>query len=251
MLADVMISRVGTCLESAQSVAEAVRAALVSLDAVEYLGSLTPTTAFEALVRKHECEVQAECLFAGVQFNIDVATRLAEVHKEIVEIGKSLGAGGRRFSMLNAEASIVSRLAVRFRSFDQFDEDQDCMTRLRSLYRHIWFMRRRTWAWVVYPARWYVDCLLDSMWAFGVVILFWISILTIGYAAAAHRIDGVGLWEGLNDATTAFVGVSPAHTELHSHTPAMIGTLNIVAELLGFVHLGIFISHVYSLMARR
>jgi hypothetical protein len=251
LLADTMISRVGGCLESSRSVSDAVRAALVSLDAAEYVGSLTPTTAFDALIWKHECEVQAECLFTGVQYNIDVDTRLAEVHREIEVIGQNLGKSRRRFSTLNAEASVVSRLAMRFRTFDQFDEDQACMTRLRSLYRHIWFNRRRSWAWIVYPARWYVDCLLDSMWMFAAVLILWLCVLAVGYAAAAHTIEWAGLWEGLNDALAAFVGVSPVHTDPNRATPLSIGVLNIAAAFLGFVHLGIFVSHVYSLMARK
>jgi hypothetical protein len=258
MISDALINRSGRLLDSLRSVPEAVRASVLAVDALEYSGNLTTTSAFEALALKHQCEVLAECLFSGVQFNIEVTNRLAEVHKEISEIGRSHGASGRRNSMLNAEASVVSSLAMRFRAFNQFDEDQECMARLRSLYRHIWFRRRRLWAWIVYPVRWYVDWLLDSMWAFVGAIALWIGALAIGYATVAHQIDCSGLWAGLNDAVSAFLGVSLMHTEVPlstlvntSSTPVDIGLLNMLAEVLGFIHLGIFISHIYSLVTRR
>lgn len=243
-----LIERSEAILAQAKSVQDAVYGALLALEALEYVGPLAPTTALEALARKHELEVQAECLSFGVEYNIDVGLRLAEIQREIREIAHHFNPKTRNLSSMDAEASIVSALALRYREFNQFDEDQECSKRIRDLYRHLWLRRHRRWAWIVWPVRWYVDLLLNSISTFVLMIILWIVVFTFLFAMFPHLGYDHSIFHGLKDAITSFVGVQPAHERSGS---VAIDLLSMFASVLGFVHLGIFVSHIYSIMVRR
>ncbi len=59
-----------------------VRRATFATDALELTGHRTPTTALEALSTKHQLELTAECHFSGIEYNVDVKSRLAEIRKK-------------------------------------------------------------------------------------------------------------------------------------------------------------------------
>ncbi|PYT03421.1 MAG: hypothetical protein DMF60_18445 [Acidobacteria bacterium] len=137
VIAKCLIGRSEKILEQAQSVPEAVHGAVLALEAQEYLGNRTPTTSLEALALKHQLEVLAECLFYGVEYNMNVRSRFEEIEKEVKSIGEWFRPKTRKVSMLNAEVRIVSELALQFREHNQFDEEQECLARIRELYRHL------------------------------------------------------------------------------------------------------------------
>ncbi|MGH9825517.1 MAG: hypothetical protein ACREDR_19980, partial [Blastocatellia bacterium] len=62
-VADRLIQRAESMLQSARSVPDAVQGALLALEAHELLCNRTPTTTLEAIALKHQLEATAECMF--------------------------------------------------------------------------------------------------------------------------------------------------------------------------------------------
>ncbi len=111
----------------------------------------------EAVALKHQLEVLAECMFYGIEYNMDVRSRFQEIESEVNAIGEWFQPQTHRLSELNAEIRIVSELLSMFHQHCQFDEEQESLKRIRNRYRRLWFSRHPHWAWAVYPARWYVE----------------------------------------------------------------------------------------------
>src|SRR5205085_6309754 len=141
VIASRLIQRADHVLQSASSLPQAIHGALLALEAQEYLGHRTPTTSLEALALKHQLEVLAECMFYGVEYNMDVMSRFQEIQKEVDSIGWWFQPGSRKLSKLNAEIRIVSEMLKMFRDHSQFDEEQKSLKRIRTLHRHLWFRR--------------------------------------------------------------------------------------------------------------
>ena len=124
--------------------------------------------------------------------------------------------------------------------------------------------------------RWYVEKLVSSVRVFVIAIILWVAVLSVLYESKCDR-----CWQdyvrsrpaneantmiypvpprhihlpfehGVGHAVTAFFGIQPPHTtqelEDYGDWPFFITLIAIIA---GFTHLGIFVSHVYSLIARR
>lgn len=245
-VADRLIQRAEYLLQKAASVPEALHGALVAMEAQELLGNRTPTTSLEALALKHQLEVTAECLFYGVEYNFDVKTRFKDLRKEVRAIGEWFHPRIRRRSERSARSSIISHLVLRFREFNQFDEEHACLQEARRL--------QRSWN----PFQWYIDRLLGSLTWFAVAILAWIVGFSVFFWWAEANLQG-GFWQWpqwlIYSAITFFsLGIpeSGAIIPRLNTLPNNMFLTGVVAEVVvGFVHLGIFISHLYSLMARR
>jgi hypothetical protein len=260
LVAERLVQRAERIRRVAQTVPEAIHAALLSLEAQEYLGHRTPTTSLEALAVKHQCEALAECMFYGVEYNIEVQSRLEEIDRDVRSIVTWFGPMTRSFSMLSAEIGIVSDITLTFRGHNQFDEEQMCLARARALHRRLWFVRNRRWAWIVYPVRAYVESLVGSLSRFLTAIVAWILLLSLLYArycplparpsGAKPEISPV--LQAFADAVVSFFGTQPPHDILVlASQGAGALTVALVAIVAGFVHLGIFVSYLYSSLARR
>ncbi len=264
-----LVRRARRILSTAISVPDAIYGAMLALEAQEYLGHRTPTCSLEALALKHQSEVLAECMFYGVEYNMHVKERLKEIKHEVAAIGEWFQPRTRRSSTLNAELRIVSEIMKIFRAHTQFDEEQETLVRIRELHRKLWFMRHKSWAWALYPVRVYIEFLLNSVPRFVIAILLWIGGLTLVYGLLRDappdppEVGWNGAMHGLSDAITTFLGMQPPHNfdelvsvhrilifgiHLPGHVAAGITALAIIAS---FVHLGIFISHLYSTIARK
>lgn len=256
LIANRLLERACRILSEADSVPKAIHGAVLALDAIEYMGHRTPTTSLEALALKHQLEVYAECMFYGIEYNMDVDSRFKEIESEVRAIGEWFRPTSRRLSMLNAEIRIISELILIFRQHNQFDEEQKALVRSRSLYRHLWYGRNKWWAWLFYPARWYVEFLLGSLMRFVLALFCWIIVLTVLYGLVFPPSDHYlqpDLFHGFSDAVTSFFGLQPPHDlkQLVEENQPHVVWVMLSAVILGFVHLGIFISHLYSIIARR
>ena len=260
MVAERMIQRAERVRRDAQTVPEALHAALLCMEAQEYLGHRTPTTSLEALALKHQCEALAECMFYGVDYNIDVDHRLREIDRDMESIVAWFGPRTQKSSLLSAEIGIVGELTLTFRNHGQFDEEQKCLARGRKLYRQLWRVRNRKWAWLFYPLRAYTEYLLGGIARFVAAILVWILVLSLLFDRYCPHPDilyrGAENWSpvllGLDHAVVAFFGTQPPHdvaTMAAQGAPALF--VSILAIIAGFVHLGIFVSYLYTAIARR
>lgn len=267
VIASRLIQRADHILQSARSVPQAIHGAVLALEAQEYLGHRTPTTSLEALALKNQLEVRAECMFYGVEYNMDVISRFHEIEDEVDSIGWWFQPRSRQKSKLNAEIRIVSELLKIFRDHSQFDEEQKSLNRIRVLHRRLWFRRNMLWAWLTYPFRWYVEFLLGSLFRYALALTLWIFVFTLFYwyfqspgewppDRSWLALKDLDFWHGLSDALTAFLGMQPPHDikdliQEGGHQARWIMLVTATAIVSSFVHLGIFISYLYSMIARK
>jgi hypothetical protein len=248
-----LIARAETHCHEARTVEAAIQGAVLATDALELLGGRTPTSALEALALKHQLEVTAGCLFYGAQFNLLVKPRLREIRHDVRYIGQWFNRQRHAQSEMNAELGIASELARVFRENTEFDEERLCLNRVRDLCRGLW-LRKYPWQAVLYPFRWYVDFLMGSLTRLLTAIAGWAVVLC-----------------GIFNFATSGIGLSHSATSSHAFQKAVVGTLSSffqtgpasdysegwllavsgVAIVAGFVHLGIFISHLYTISSRR
>lgn len=240
-------------LDGSGSVEEAVRGAVLATDALELLGCRTPTQSIEALRLKHKFELLAECQFSGVEHHVCIKERIAEIRRDIKAISYWFGPRKRKMAAWNAEAQILTDLVRILREHGHFDEEQYCMTSVRRAMRKIWLHEKRPWSLLGYPFRWYVEILLDRPVYFVGALTFWTTALFWFFMHHGHQnVSAVGNvsehgWEAsLAETMTTF---------FQTQTPDGIGwpalLVSSAAILFGFVHLGIFISHLYTQVSRR
>lgn len=255
LISELLIRRAGRILKNAESMPESIHGSTLALEAQEYLGHRTPTTSLDAVSLKHQLEVLAECMFYGVEYHLDTKSRFKEIEEEVEAIGVWFRSRTREISTLNAEIGILSELLLSFRNFNQFNEEQAALSKVRHLHRRLWFKRNQSWAWVLYLPRWYFDQLLGSLPIFIAAIIGWLSIFALFFSLIQHdhkqAVSEYLYMHGFEDAITSFFGMQPPHdlSTLES-TPFFIWVCMVVI-VMSFVHLGIFVSHLYSLIARR
>lgn len=252
VVAERLIARAERLVIEVRSVPHAVRGALLATDAIELLGGKTPTTSLEALALKHHFEALAECQFVGTQQHMDVKARMKDIQREMRALGGWFGSKRKQQAVAgwNAELSILNKLIDVYRTHNQFDEEQMLQVRARALHRRLQF--------VSYPALlrplellpWYVEKLVSSFPLFLAAIALWVLILGGLYTWAS----GVSPSQGLADAFVSFIGIGPPGDETlwkPAHGWSLSFWLVAFSLVLGFVHLGIFISHLYSMISRK
>jgi hypothetical protein len=260
MVAESLLERAHDLLAETRSVADAVRGAVLATDALELLGNRTPTLALEALRLKHCFEVHAECHFVGVEHHANLAGRLEEVKREVIEIAQWSDPNRRDVVEANALLAISTDLARVFGEHGRFDEELACVQQGLRLHA---FLRLSggPFVWAVQPVRLLIRYLLFCLRSpihFLFALTVWIFICSVLYGFAAYW--GQPLWAtaipcSLQDAVTTFFSFGPPHHPQVCDVPlgkcwpaAIVTTCTIV---LGFAHLGIFVSYLYSVLMRR
>jgi len=255
LVAEKLIDRAGAALDRVRSVEDAVRGAVLATEALELTGGRTPTTAIEALSLKHRFEILAECQFSGVENNLSIKRRLDEVYQNTTAICGWFTSRQRQNAILNARMHILNQLVHTLREQNQFDEEQICMNRVRQIHDTLW-MRARPWRYLFWPAVRYVELLLRSIPAFTMVLACWLVVLGLLFAWVEPSVAQWGLERlggGLESAVTAFFSVGlPIQ---HGTPPTSLTIPQVIvrgiAIISGFLHLGIFISHLYVVVSRR
>jgi hypothetical protein len=258
-IAETMIRRAEEILvNDVTSVEEAVQGAVLATDALELLGDRTPTTAIEALALKHKFEVLAECQFSGTEYHIAIRERLEEIRRECEILARWFHPGQARVAAWNAEMHIVNQLVRILSEYNQFDEEVTCMNRVRHLHNHLWVRRKPA---IFRPillgissyATWLMSSFLNFVLSFlaCIVVLaglhWWVDAASPGWDGYPEK-SGV-LYKGvnaLNSIFSYFTGAEPHKYESWGLT-MIVG----LAALLGLIHLGIFLSFLYSIIARK
>lgn len=255
VVAETLIHRAEELLGSdASSVEEAVRGAVLATDALELLGGRTATIAVQAVRLKHQFELLAECQFAGVQYHLDVIDRIEDVHKEISHISKWFGRRQRFSAALNSEMHVLLDLVRVLRNYGQFDEEQVLMNRIRSIHNSLW-MRQRPWRLLtMWPVLRYIEFLLGSFTRFALSLTAWILLLAGVFWAG----DSVAAWITVGDtgANGMRVAVSRAlESFLGKGFPndanVFTALLYVIATIAGLLHVGAFVSLLYSNVTRK
>jgi len=257
-IAETLIARTRKLAEGPCCVETAVTGATLALDAQQLLGNMTPTTALEALQLRHEMEVAAECSFSGVGYNFDVRSRIDDLSRDCAQIGHWFHPRTRRSSVMNATAAIVNALAMRFEAFNQFDEREDCLRHTRRLHRKL-TSHTSPGLKIIAPIWKYLELLVNSVpwfigslafWPLLFAVFFWIA----GFApppAEPCIVPGPSLWSSTVFSLTNFFGLQPIIADHHIFEFSWLSGLTAAEVLIGYLHLGVFISHLYSLLSRR
>lgn len=245
-------------LNCSGSVEQAVRGAVLATDALELLGCRTPTQSIEALRLKHKFELLAECQFSGVEHHVCIKERIVEVRRDIKAISYWFGPRRRKLAAWNAESQILTDLVRILREHGHFDEEQYCMSNIRRATRKVWLQEKRPLSFLGYPFRWYVEILLDrpihfigalSFWTAGLMWFFRYhgeQVVDVAETASPQAAPVHNLAASLAETMTTFFQTQPPS---NLAWPALI--VSSAAILFGFVHLGIFISHLYTQVSRR
>jgi hypothetical protein len=249
LIAERLIARADQILRQAETVQDCIHGAVLALEAQELLAYRTPTTSLEAIALRHQLETKAECMFYGVGYRKDVENRILEVESEVNAVAQWFHPSVRKASTLNAQMSIMTEVMRVFREAGQFDEEQQCLIHLRKLHRRS-ILLNRPWFGIIYPALWYVETLVRSFPLFVIAILLWPTLFGLATYATGAQFGDPKAIESLGDHLThgfiLFFGIGP--TEFPK---AFVQPFTILIMILGFTHLGIFITHLYTLLSRR
>lgn len=252
VIAKSLIDRAERMVGDVHTIEEAVLGAVLATDALELLGGKTPTLSIAALTLKHQFEVMAELQFAGVEYHFPVKGRIKEIEKEVQSICRWFAPAQQKNAALNAEMSVLNVLVCTFREFNQFDEEQICMNRVRHLHNTLW-MRTTGWGWALWPAMRYFEVLLASFPKFCLALLGWILALSISFAEAKPVIESSGPSSSKELGTHPYgmaLSTFLGSNSISSDHPLWL-FLTSVAVVAGLAHLGIFISHLYAIISRK
>lgn len=255
-VAELMIRRAQRMLQDrVTTVREAVTGAVLVTDAIELLGNRTPTTSLEALSLKHQFETLAECQFSGTEYHILLAPRLVEIRRECRDLSRWFNPQNAKSAAWNSEMHILNQLVRIFREYGQFEEEQACMNRVRHLQHCLW-MRSRKWGFLFWPVLRYAEFLLASFPRFCLALLVWLFLLSLAFAGAQNLIQDFHQHSAQHPDT---LGTHPFGTALsfflgtdgltHGHWLWIF--LSSVAAIAGLAHLGVFISHLYTIVSRK
>lgn len=254
LIAQRLLRRAEAILARAQTAPDAVHAAVLALEAKELLSYKTPTTALEAVSIQHQAEVVAESLFHGVEYTLDVTSRLRDVKREVAAIGEWFDPRNRHRSVLNARIAIVERLARRFREHGRFEEERLCLREARALNFNFW-MQQRTGRRLFKPMLAYIDFSLRSLAHFGALVLFWL--LFFGSVYTLLKPAGKSIAESFSAATVFFFSLQSPVVDstgiwmMHQGHPIVWNLLLAFQAFISVSHLGILISHLYMILSRR
>jgi hypothetical protein len=252
LIAEKLIERARKIFKDAETVQDCIHGATLALESVELLGYRTPTTTLEAIALKHKLEVKAECMFYGVEYNIDVKNRIREIENEVKTVALWFHTHVRKRSILDAQMRIITDITRIFREAGQFDEELTCLNCLRKLNRR-WSLKqpgfKKILNYLIYPLRSYIETLVGSFKWFFLALVGWPLILGI-----LGKITQAEFKEGFSSLAAHISNALLIYFGLQSNGVPQDSWAHILALLLvsgGFLHLGIFISHLYTLITRR
>ena len=256
-----MVARSRSVLNQVTSPSHAILAATLALEAKELIGNRTPTLAFQALSLQYESEVHAECLFLGIDQNIDISLRLAELKIETERIGKTIDKQSREQAIINARLAISDSIAQRFRSHGQIEEVLQSEQESRMLRSRFYFsqkvneeltkFRDKVLPWINQKVKGcifiYGAYLLSNIWRYCGMCVFWILIFAFRFSI--QGVDSDSGWI-IDSAHNFFTFSQTDQLKVLISSSLWLRVLVLLQILLGITHLGIFLSHLYIRISR-
>jgi len=242
LVATTLLQRAGALRETANTVMEFIRGAVLAVESTELLGGKTPTLTLVGLSLKHEFEVKAECAFVGVGYHFGLRRRLEELGAEVAAITRWFHEGIRKKAAGDAKASILNRLILAFREAGKMEEEEECLVVLRRLNRKMSAPASlNPLRWLTHATLSYGEWLLASFSRIVLLTIFWFVAL-IGAAWLSANCTWVVV---ASEVGTWFFGGSMSSRSV----PWMV--LSWLGAVVGVFHLGVLISYLYSLIARK
>jgi len=264
VIAEKLIDRAERIFDGTQTVQGCIHGALLALEAQELLGYRTPTTSLEAIALRHQLEVKAECMFYGVGYNIDMKKRFKEIAGEVKAVSRWFHPSVKKKSALNAQMGIITELMEILREYFQFDEEQECLKCFRKLNRK-WYFSNRPWLNFIRPIRWYIETLVGSFSLLITSIIGW-PLLSGVVKFILDKYENFG--QHILQAYMTFFSFQPIESEVTSQKGQQLASelaskitypgyfphdhwLTLLLIIGGFLHLGIFISYLYTVITRK
>lgn len=250
-IAERLIERAEKILKNARSVEDCIYGAVLALEAQEILGYRTPTTCLEAIALKHQNEVKAECMFYGVGYNFDMENRIKEIEEEVNKASLWFDPKMKKRCSYNAQLAILTEIVEILRDFGQFDEEQECLKKVREIYRN-WYFLNNPCLKFFKAFRAYIENLLATFYNFIFAIFGWPALFGIiskvikaNFSYGEKTLNSI--WEYILNSYFTFFGLQPsAYPE---NGQACI--ISMILIVFGFFHLGIFIAYLYTLIYRK
>jgi hypothetical protein len=261
-IVEVLLERAARVMKTKTSVEDCIQGAVLAMDALELIGNRTPTTCVEALALKHELELSAECMFYGLQSELDIESRLAAVETEVEWLSERFHKPTREESRLDAELGVVERLIMVLRENDRFEEEQKATVRIRDLRRRLIYQRQcslggpRIFAWVASLGRRYMNWLFKQPgnFALGIatIVLFatsiYLFVLPKEPITTPHSAS-IAFWHAVENVVAAHPPDEVHHYEgFHSKWVLLFTPVFMIA---GIFHIGVFIAFVYTRLTRK
>lgn len=248
LVASHLIRRADALRTNANTPEECIRGALLATEALELLAYKTPTLSLQALELKHWFEAKAEVAFPGVGHHFEMRQRFNDIERETKASTQYMPRKRGQSATLDASVSILNRLVLIFREAGQFDEEEECMRKMRWLNRRLAFGSQRTFlAYIRNIVLGYAEWLVSSLRVFTCSVLVWVVLLSLCWWLA----QGEGLPKALAGTLEAFVGSGVTTGEDMQPTNFALLAISSVAALMGFFHLGVFVSFLYSTVVRK
>jgi hypothetical protein len=245
VVANTLIRRAEALLRSeVTSVEPAVRGAVLATDALELLGGRTATVSVQALRLKHQFELLAECQFTGVVHHFDIIGRLEEIRREAAHISAWFGRRQRVSAALNTEMRVLLDLVLVLRKYGYFDEELALMHRMRYIHNTLW-MHERPWRLVMKPILRYIEFLLGSFSRFALSLTAWVFVLA-GIFWIIETPGSSGLRTAVSLALESFVSKGLPN-QVNVFKDFLFG----IATIAGLLHIGAFLSLLYSTITRK
>lgn len=274
-IAEHLITRANTIIDSVNTVKEAVRGAVLATQALELLGCKTPTVSVEALLLKNAFEIIAECQFVGVEYHLSMKERLRDIHINLLSMSRWIHQSRQRDFQLNAKAMIITKLDSILAKYGEYEESEYCQRQLRKLHYEISILndwRRRHPSVLFWPFRAYIEWVLRSSTHFIAATIGWVIVLLLMHLAV--NLSNVStLRQNDSVATKADSALSanakgkmmlPSEDPLYQtmsamltgglvekDKPWMVKTVSYFAAIVGIVHLGVLVALLYSKSIRR
>lgn len=261
-IAENLVSRATQLQENSNCVNDDIRGAVLATQALEILGCRTPTLSLEALGLKHVLETKASCRFPGVTYHVALNHRIKDMKSTLASIGQWLDHRRRDDFIINGESPILSRMVDILDQFGRFEEAEQCRVRLRTLHQKMQtssdIRNGRIFSLLVWPLRAYAELVLRSLGHFAVAVL--IMLITFSFLFWAAGIcddkpfaDGFyGLFSGAH-ATISAVFTGELKNAHHNVTKLdeIRAVISWFATIIGFINLGLLISHFYTIFTRK
>ncbi|MBK5275585.1 MAG: hypothetical protein JJE30_11105 [Desulfuromonadales bacterium] len=255
VIAHNLVRRADRMKDLANTVEECIRGAVLATEALELLRYQTPTLALQALCLKHEFEVRAEVAFLGVGNHFALKPRLSELEREVKVASQFFQKNRRIAAELDTLVSIGNRLMLIFREAGQFDEELECLARIRKWHRklrlrHVDNPFKKSAQFVMYYAEWLLESPGRFIWAIiGWFLAFWLTLNIASFIPEFAPILSLDKVLDIDNASTAW-------NVFISNNPGGVNTIpqfviNAAATTVGIFHLGVFISYLYSAVTRK
>lgn len=257
LVATTLLRRASQLRTTATMVTDFLRGAVLATEATELLAGRTPNLTLSGLALKHEFEVRAECAFVGAGYHFSLGRRLKELEQEVQAVAKWCHKPSRKRIGWDAQTTVLGRLVLLYREFGQQEEENACLVALRRLNRKL---RRpkglnaffNPFAWMVHGALAYGEWLLASFSHLVLMTLLWI----VSLAAGASEIGVASYYDPIHATSQVFSWTIGGGAQAFPHAAglmreSMLMVLSWVGVVIGVFHLGILISYLYSLIARK